>query len=308
MPLPSRGDGALNLRMNERASLYPERHLRMVETYGFGLFALPRYRETRHGDWRIVRHLPSLADGYLSGPGHERERHVLYHGRVPWMSSGLMEQESHAFHVAAASGVVVVAGLGMAMYAHAVTNKANVERVIVIERSDAVIHLMREAVAWDMWPEKSKLLIMHADALDPGLGRHIDNATEGRRPDYLFADIWARCASPQAPGETAAMVRALRPRAAGWWGQELAFAEWWRGGQREGRANSAEKASGDPAAIQRALDAYFATLGVPVPVSLGYAAYCRDVMAANPPAPKSAAQPRSAVRSFWRRLFGGQRE
>ena len=41
------------------------------------------------------------------------------------MSTGLMEQESHAYHVNAAGGVVVVAGLGLAMYAYAAAVKQN---------------------------------------------------------------------------------------------------------------------------------------------------------------------------------------
>ena len=46
---------------------------------------------------------------------------------------------------------------------------------------------------------------------------------DARRPDYLFADIWHTCAAPKAPEETATMVAALKPKAAGWWGQELSF-------------------------------------------------------------------------------------
>ncbi len=224
------------------------------------------------------------------------------------MSTGLMEQESHAFHVAAATGVVVVAGLGMAMYVHAVAAKQSVEHVIVVEQSAAVIDLMRDAVAWDTWPSRGKLLILQADALDPELGPHIDDAAHGRRPDYLFADIWPRCASPQAPGETAAMVRALRPQAAGWWGQELAFAA---------SPQGAEAESDDPAAARATLDAYFAELGVPVPVSAGYATFCRDVAAANATKSKAGVQTRakttgaktraSSLSGAWRRLFGPSR-
>ncbi len=205
------------------------RHERMLAAYGFGLFPIPSYREGAAGQWRLVRHLPSLAEGYVSGAGFERDRHVLYHRRTAWMSTGLFEQESHAFHVHLARGVVVVAGLGLAMFVHAAAAKPEVERVVVIEIAADVIDLMRQACGWDRWPGREKIIILQADARDPDVARHVLAASGGRSPDYLFADIWPVCADAAAPGETAAMVRALRPRAAGWWGQELSFAQRWRG-------------------------------------------------------------------------------
>jgi hypothetical protein len=62
-----------------------QRDAAMLATYGFGLFPLPTYRETTLGNWRVVRHLASLADGYVSGVTIEPWRYVLYHGRTAWM-------------------------------------------------------------------------------------------------------------------------------------------------------------------------------------------------------------------------------
>lgn len=271
-------------------------HERMLATYGFGLFSLPVYREREAGDWRLVRHLPSIAEGYVSGPGFERDRHVLYHGRTAWMSTGLMEQESHAFHVHLAHGVVAVAGLGLAMYVHAAASKPEVERVVVIEIAEGVIELMRAACGWDHWPHRKKIIILQADARDGDLGRHVVDAAGGRGVDYLFADIWARCGDPAAPAETAAMVRALQPKAAGWWGQELSFGRW-----RQSQAARGEAGEG----MEEALLAYFADVGVPVPVTPGYAAFCRDVAAANGLlAARTARAP--LLRRTWRRLFQGR--
>lgn len=269
------------------------RHARMLGAYGFGLFPLARYRPGEAGRWRVGRHLPSVAEGYVSGPGFERDRYVLYHGRTPWMSTGLLEQESHAFHVHLAKGVVVVAGLGLAMYAHAAAAKAEVDRVVVIEIAEDVIELMRDACGWDHWPDRKKIIILQADARDGDLGRHVVDAAGGRGVDYLFADIWARCGDPAAPAETAAMVRALRPKAAGWWGQELSFAQW-------SRQRGAAPAADDE--MEGALAAYFDGLGVPVPVTAGYATFCRDVAAANGFLPSEAAAA-SLPRRTWRRLF-----
>ena len=123
----------------------PPRHAKMQAAYGFGLFPLPRYREASLGEWRIVRHLASLGDGYISGPVVEPARYVLYHKRTAWMSTGLMEQESHAFHVDQARGIVIAAGFGMGMFAFAACAKPEVEQVIVAERTPEVVALMRQA-------------------------------------------------------------------------------------------------------------------------------------------------------------------
>lgn len=275
-----------------------DRNQRMLASYGFGLFPLPSYREGAAGEWRLVRHLPSIAEGYVSKAGFERGRYVLYHGRTAWMSTGLLEQESHAFHVHLARGVVVVAGLGLAMYVHAAAAKPEVDRVVAIEISAEVIDLMRDACGWDTWPERKKIIILEADARDPDLRRHVLAAAGGRGVDHLFADIWARCADPDSPAEAAAMVRVLRPKTAGWWGQELSFARWWR-----------DRGAGPAAAdeVEPALARYFAEVGVPVPVSPGYAAFCRDVMAANGLLAAAPVRP-SLLRRTWRRLFAGRRD
>ncbi|MFP4361743.1 MAG: hypothetical protein ACLFTG_13845, partial [Alphaproteobacteria bacterium] len=201
----------------------------MLAAYGFGLFPLPAYREAARGRWRVVRHGPGPVTGYVSGPAIEPFRHVLYEHRRAWMSTSLMEQESHAFHVDRARGAVVVAGLGMGLYAYAAAHKPEVERVVVVERTAEVIALVAQAAALHAWPHRAKVTILKADALGCELAGRVDAALAGRRPSYLYADIWTHAGAAAAPAETAAMVRALAPEAAGWWGQELSFARWCRG-------------------------------------------------------------------------------
>jgi hypothetical protein len=266
------------------------RHARMQASYGFGLFALPRYREACLGDWRLVRHLASLGDGYASGPLVEPARYVLYHSRTAWMSSGLMEQESHAFHVEEARGLVVAAGFGIGMFAYAACSKPEVERVVVVEKTPEVVALTRYAARVDEWPGRDKLTIVHADALGGDLARHM--TVEGRQPDYLFADIWHKCAAPNAPGETAAMVAALRPKAAGWWGQELSFGLWCRDRRRFPDLG--------------ALGEYAVAIGVPIPVSPGYLAFCAGVIDANLPIAFHVSG-LSRWRERWRRKLSARR-
>ena len=252
----------------------------MLAAYGFGLFPLPAYRDAARGPWRVVRHGPATVTGYVSGAVIEPCRHVLYERRRPWMSTSLLEQESHAVHVDRARGAVVVAGLGMAMYAYAAAHKPAVERVVVVERAPEVIALVSEAAGLRSWPGRDKVTILEADALGPELAARVDAALAGRRPSYLYADIWTDAGAAAAPAETAAMVRALGPEAAGWWGQELAFARWCRSAGRPPDA--------------AALGDYTVAVGVPIPVTAGYAAFCRDVAAAR----LSADRPPP-----WRRLW-----
>jgi hypothetical protein len=241
----------------------------MLARYGFGLFPLPTYRDAAVGEWRVVRHGPGPVAGYVSGLVLEPGRHVLYQGRTAWMSTSLMEQESHAFHVHQARGVVVVAGLGMGMHAYAVSLKPEVERVVVVERAAEVIALVQEAAGSALWPGREKVTILQTDALGPDLPAQVDAAAGGRRPSYLYADIWPSCGASEAPAETARMVRALDPEAAGWWGQELSFGLWCRDREREP----------DEASLRE----YAARTGVPIPITAGYAGFCRDVVAARLP-------------------------
>jgi hypothetical protein len=245
----------------------------MLAAYGFGLFPLPPLRDAHVGSWRVVAHRAGLVDGYVSGRAAALEagRHVLYHGRTAWMSSSLLELESHAYHVRQARGLVVAAGLGLGLYAYAAAAKSEVGRVVVVERAPEVIALMRRATGFDRWPDRAKVALVEGDALDDA-GRLAALVAEAggaeRRPDYLYADIWPGLAAPAAPAQTAAMARALRPAAAGWWGQELAFGLWWRA---QGRREEPDTA---------ALRAYAGAVGVPIPITVRYPAFCRDAIAA----------------------------
>lgn len=262
---------------------HPDRHRALLARYRFGLFPLPAYRDAVVGAWRVVGYGPALVEGYLSGLVMEPRRHVLHQGRTAWMSTSLMEQESHAFHVDQARGVVVVAGLGMGMYAYAVSLKPEVKRVVVIERAPEVIAVVHEAARSASWPGREKVTILEADALGLEMPALVEAAIGGQRPGYLYADIWPTCGAAEAPAETARMVRALSPEAAGWWGQELSFGLWCRDQDRE-----PDEAS---------LRAYAGETGVPIPISAGYAAFCQDVIAARLP-------PRRRLRlgQLWRRI------
>ena len=242
-------------------------HQRLMDQYGFGLFTLPRYRPIEIGDWRIRIHLPAMGKGYL-GASVMESRAVLTHRRRVWMSTCLLEQESHAWHVHCAHGTVLIAGLGIGMYTYAVAMKPEVTRVIVADISPDIIALMQQSTGFDDWPCRDKVTLIEADVLAPDFADRI-KALLGETPiDYLYADIWPNFPADEAPAQTAAMARALQPRAAGWWGQELSFAR--------------HCLDTEAALDETAFSAYFAGLGVPAPkITAGYAAFAEDAAKAN---------------------------
>ena len=88
------------------------------------------------------------------------------------------------------------------------------------------------------------------------------------------------------------MVAALKPKAAGWWGQELSFALWCQDSRR--------------APDEAALREYAESLGVPIAITEHYPAFCRDVVAANLPhllSPPAS----SSWRERWRRTLTWRR-
>lgn len=257
-------------------------HDALIAAYGFGLFPLPRYRPVSRGEWRVNCHLPSLGDGYLASSAVEA-RTVLVRGRQVWMSTGLLEQESHAWHVHCAQGLVVTAGLGLGLYAYAAAMKKEVDLVIAAELSPDIIALMEESSGFAGWPCRDKVRIIQADSLAPDFPARVAAASGGRPIDYLYADIWPNFPAGEAPGQTAAMAAALAPKAAGWWGQELSFGQY-------------DPHPADPERLQ----AYFAAAGVPAPpITPGYAAFCRDAVAAN------GMTSRPSIWRRLRRLLGG---
>lgn len=243
-----------------------DRSIDYCRRYGFGLFGLPAYRDAEAGPWRLRVQRGSLAHGYVTRSVVEPARAVLYKGRTPWMSTGLLEQESHAWHVHRARGLVVVAGLGMGLYAFAAAARPQVERVVVVEIDPDVIAVMRAAGGFGRWAGRDKVTLIEGDALAPDIAERIRAVTGDRRPDTLYADIWPDYPAAEAPKQTAALVRALDPAGAGWWGQELAAAVW---AHRRARAL-------DAAALE---DWARATGLPPLSATAGYAAFCRDAAA-----------------------------
>jgi hypothetical protein len=261
----------------------------MLARYGFGLFSLPRYAEAKGQGWHLRHHLPSMSEGYLTQSFVEGNRCVLYQGRIPWMSTGLFEVESHAWHVHNAHGTVVAAGLGMGMYAYAVARRPEVTRLVVIERDPRVVEVLEAAAGLSSWPDRGKISILLADALDEDLAAKVAEQTGGAEIDSFYADIWPVTPDDTAPDQAKAMVERLKPKTAGWWGQEFNLGRWCLTNGRE--------------LDQAAMADYFAEMSMPVPMTEGYLLFCQDLLAAN----RRYLEPRpvkpASERGVWSRLF-----
>lgn len=240
-----------------------ERDIEMREDYGFGL-PVPslRYATASLGDWRIRSHPGGLAPAYVSVDVVDPRHHVLDLRDDTWMSTGHLETESHAWHLHRARGTVVVGGLGMAMFAHAVACKPEVERVIVAEIDpDLVAILDASAPEW----RHPKIELAIADVRAERFTQDILDRLGRISPDYLYLDIWKGYPDPEAPTLTADLARSLGAREAGWWGQE---------------AELGLRLDGNPADVPT-LSAIFQDIGVPAFVDEGYARFCADVTLAH---------------------------
>lgn len=233
------------------------------KSYGFELpWQIPDYAPVKRGDWSVRSRLGGLGGSYLAHHVVEPPHSVLFHGRDVWMSTGLMELESHAWHLHCANGNLMVAGLGMGMYLHAASMKPDVKRIVVVERDPDVIALMKESTGFESWVHRDKVTMIEGDAMASETGDLVAAAFNGERPDYLYADIWPVFPAPEAPAQTKTMVDLYRPRKAGWWGQEVEFGVW-----LDGRGASLDT-----------LREFFDANGIDAPIHEGYLAFCEDTI------------------------------
>lgn len=235
------------------------------DAYGFGLpWAIPEYRHADVGVWSLRPRPGGLNESYLAANCVDDSHHVLARDGEAWMSTSMLEIESHAWHLHCSTGNVLIAGLGMGMFLHAVAAKEEVKKVVVLEIDPDVIELFKITAGFDSWPHREKIAILNADALSPATMDDVRAAFSGNRPDYLYADIWPVFPAPEAPEDTRKLVEFHRPMAAGWWGQEVEYGLWAEAG------NERVSAAG--------LKDFFRHHGIDVPVTEGYASFCVQVV------------------------------
>lgn len=243
-----------------RAEVLRRLDVEFREAYGFGLPAAPAIPgEASRDGWSIERRRGGIGQSYVAEDCIEPPHHVLRLDGVTWMSDSLLELESHAWHVHRARGLVVVAGLGLGLYALAAAAAPGVERVVVAEIDPGLPVLL--SVAGRTLP--ANVVVVEADVTsDAGIAA-LARTLGGRRPDYVYADIWPTYPDPTAPATTARLRDALGAAEAGWWGQEAAL------------ATSADEAG--IALDEDAILGFARSVGVDVRPTSGYAEFCRQV-------------------------------
>ena len=116
---------------------------------------------------------------------------VLENGNE-WMTLTPVDLDTCDEAIDAAHGRVVTFGLGLGYYAYMVSEKENVEKITVIEKSENVIRLFKKYIL-PQFSHPEKVEIICADAFE-----YAEYEMPKRAFDYAFVDTW-RDASDGAP-------------------------------------------------------------------------------------------------------------
>lgn len=197
----------------------------------FPIIAAPPLCAARRGKYKLFKNqLPKAIAGYFSGlaPVSNRTNWVLADAEEKrvWMSVAPMERESQSHHVLAARGRVLVGGLGLGAILWALLQKAEVEEVVVVERSMEVVGIMGEVFeqqrAWAA--HRGRFKVINADLFDFA---YCDAESLLGRIDCALIDIWPGVGDSALRPDMqriAKMFPAVGEFAA--WGMELDFVSW----------------------------------------------------------------------------------
>ena len=116
---------------------------------------------------------------------------VLENGNE-WMTLTPVDLDTCDEAIENAHGKVITFGLGLGYYAYMVSEKADVESITVIEKSEDVISLFKKIIL-PQFTHPEKVSIICADAFD-----YAENVMPKENYDYAFVDTW-RDASDGAP-------------------------------------------------------------------------------------------------------------
>ncbi len=108
---------------------------------------------------------------------------VLEDGRE-WMLVTPNEVETIRPAIAAAHGDVVTFGLGLGYFPYMVSEKPDVNRVVIVERDPKVIGLFEKYIL-PQFGRREKICLVCMDAFD-----YLDTVMPQEHFDYLYADIW----------------------------------------------------------------------------------------------------------------------
>jgi len=221
-----------------------------MDVYQPNLF-VPTYAPIERTDWRISITPMVLCKGYWS-PARLCLNMAALLRQGPddvlqtWMSTSPMELESQELGCLAASGHVVVMGMGMGW---AVANTAlnpSVTHVTVVEYDPTILGIIRELGVLEQLPAEAqaKIQIVQGDAYDYRPDQPVD---------LLMPDIWLWLMNDTRLAEVGRMAANCQPKQIYFWGQEMEIA-------RHARARGIPL---DDAGVRQVIDGFGLPLLVP---------------------------------------------
>lgn len=108
---------------------------------------------------------------------------ILENG-IEWMTITPNEVETMREPIKKCRGRVLTLGLGLGYFAFHASEKPEVERVVVVERSHDVIEIFKTYLL-PQFPHADKIEIVEADAF-----QYMQNEMPRGKFDYVFADLW----------------------------------------------------------------------------------------------------------------------
>lgn len=215
----------------EPSNLEMARHIAAVMTEGtrslpYREMVVPRFKPGVNGRWTLKRHHLTVMRGYFRGLQQLAHDNwvLLEHPRLTktpktWMSLTPMELESMMPAVHAATGKVVIGGLGMGVVALNCALKPEVEKVVILENNPRVYRLFHQFTDMRPFPEWAKKVSIR-------MGDATKTEPLGFEPDLLYVDIWETLGEKNAEALTRAVWERVGGKKVGWWGQELDAVDW----------------------------------------------------------------------------------
>ncbi len=109
---------------------------------------------------------------------------AVLEGDNEWMTLTPVDLDTSVDAIRAAFGRVVTFGLGLGYYAYMVSEKAEVESITVVEKSEEIIKLFKKHIL-PQFPNKHKVKIVNSDAFE-----YAEHVMPNERFDVAFVDTW----------------------------------------------------------------------------------------------------------------------
>ena len=159
-----------------------------------------RFPNVTHGKWELCQHsyapyepfvrthptvtkelreIPQL--GYFDA---EFPFPAILENGIEWMTITPNEVETMREPITKCRGRVLTLGLGLGYFAFHASQKEEVERVVVVERSHDVIEIFKTYLL-PQFPNANKIEIVEADAF-----QYMEEKMPRGNFDYVFADLW----------------------------------------------------------------------------------------------------------------------